>query len=229
MTNPPPAQPIEIFYGRRKGKKLRLNRSRLVETLLPSVQLELADAAALVSGLGAAGYKDLWFEVGFGTGEHLAWQAKTFPDVLMVGCEPFINGVSKLLEFIEADDLKNIRIYPNDARKLMDVLPDSCLGRVFVLFNDPWPKKRHWERRFISPVNLDRLARLMKPGAELRLATDDKSLLDWMLLHTRAHPAFGWRVESCHDWQTRPADWPPTRYEQKAIRGEPYFLTFIRQ
>ncbi len=229
MTADPDAKPAEQFYGRRKGKKLRPNRERLVDELLPKVRITIPfPALAGVDGEGT-GYKDLWLEVGFGAGEHLAWQAAHHKDVLLVGSEPYINGVAKLLEYIETQALDNVRIFPDDARKLMDALPDASLGWVFVLFNDPWPKTRHWERRFIGPANLDRLARLMKPGAELRLATDDKSLLDWMLFHTTRHPAFTWKVESAKDWLTRPADWPPTRYELKAIRGRPYFLTFVRR
>ena len=215
---------LERFYGRRQGKKLRQTRLRLVDELLPHVQVTPETAPAL-----AAASPDLWLEVGFGAGEHLAWQAAHHPHVQMIGCEPFINGVSKLLEYIDSQALENIRIFPDDARKLMDTLPDACLSRAFVLFNDPWPKKRHWHRRFINPANLDRLARLLKQGAELRIATDDQPLLFWTLDHIRAHGAFKWKVERCHEWLSRPADWPPTRYEEKALHGRPHFLTFIRK
>ncbi len=230
MTAESDTKPAEQFYGRRKGKKLRPNRVRLVEELLPKVQLTVGpELDAALRRSDGSHWPDIWLEVGFGAGEHLAWQAAHHKDVLLIGSEPYINGVAKLLEYVETQALDNVRIFPDDARKLMDALPGASLGRVFVLFNDPWPKTRHWERRFIGPANLDRLARLMKPGAELRLATDDKSLLDWMLFHTTRHPAFAWKVESAQDWLTRPADWPPTRYELKAIRGRPYFLTFVRR
>jgi len=207
----------EHFYGRRKGKKLRSGRAELVETLLPQLAVDAAEFG---------NWREVWLEIGFGAGEHLAAHAGANPVVLMVGCEPFINGVSTLLARIEGEGLKNIRIHANDARPLLDALPDGCISRAFVLFPDPWPKKRHWERRFIGPANLDRLARLLKSGAELRLASDDPDLQGWMLRHTRRHGAFRWVVERCHDWLVRPADWPPTRYEQKAIRGRPVFLRF---
>lgn len=212
------------FYGRRRGKKLRPNRERLVEELLPRLTITPESVGAAISG-----WSEVWLEVGFGAGEHLVWQAERNPDVLLIGAEPYINGVAKLLADIEAKGLKNIRILPNDVRPLLDALPDNSLNRVFVLFPDPWPKKRHWERRFIGPENLDRLARLMKPGAKLRLATDDKSLLPWMTSHTRKHPAFQWNIGHCHEWLSRPDDWPQTRYERKAIKGRPYFLRFTRR
>jgi tRNA (guanine-N7-)-methyltransferase len=211
----------EKFYGRRKGKKLRPNRVRLLEDVLPRYQIRAGQALP-------SGHRDLWLEVGFGAGEHLAAQAAAHPDVLMIGCEPFINGVAKLCEHIEQGNLTNIRILNDDARPLLDALPDSCLDRVFVLFADPWPKTRHADRRFIGKANLDRLARLMKPGAELRVASDHPILKRWSLQQLRAHPAFKWRLEKCHDWLHRPTDWPPTRYEQKALHGRPHFYTFVR-
>lgn len=215
---------FENFYGRRRGKKLRPNREKLVDELLPQLTIDISKVDTVLDG-----WKEVWLEVGFGAGEHLVWQAERNPDVLVIGAEPYINGVAKLLSEIEAKGLKNIRILPNDVRPLLDALPAASLNRVFVLFPDPWPKKRHWERRFIGPDNLDRLARLMPPGAELRLATDDKSLLPWMTSHTRKHPAFQWNIAKCHDWLTRPDDWPATRYERKAIKGRPYFLRYTRR
>ncbi len=219
-----PPNKFENFYGRRRGKKMRPNREKLVEELLPRLTIDISQIAQVLEG-----WKEAWLEVGFGAGEHLIWQAERNPDVLLIGAEPYINGVAKLLSEIEDKQLKNIRILPNDVRPLLDAMPDASLSRVFVLFPDPWPKKRHWERRFIGPENLNRLARLIKPGAELRLATDDKSLLPWMTSHTRKHPAFQWNIAKCHDWLTRPDDWPATRYELKAIKGRPYFLRFTRR
>lgn len=217
------AKKFENFYGRRRGKKLRSNRQALVEELLPRLSVTPETVRAV-----SAGWREVWLEVGFGAGEHLLWQAQQNPDILMIGAEPYINGVARLLADIEQSGVQNISILADDVRPLLDALPDGALSRVFVLFPDPWPKKRHWERRFIGPENLDRLARLMRPGAELRLATDDKSLLPWMTSHTRKHPAFIWKIERCHDWLSRPHDWPQTRYERKAIKGRPYFLRFIR-
>ncbi len=213
----------EKFYGRRKGKKLRSNRVRLVEDVLPQIRCP--------RGLpeDASRFKQIWLEVGFGSGEHLATQAAAHPDILMIGCEPFINGVAKLCQYVEEQSLKNVRIFDDDARLLLDALPDACLDRVFVLFADPWPKNRHAERRFIGQPNLDRLARLMKPGTELRLASDHPVLKRWMIGQMRIRPDFSWRLDKCHEWLHRPADWPPTRYEQKALHGRPIFLTFVRK
>jgi tRNA (guanine-N7-)-methyltransferase len=174
---------------------------------------------------------DLWLEVGFGGGEHLAAQARAHPDVGMIGCEPFINGVGRLLSEIDRDSIANIRIHPDDARDVIDALPDACIGRVFVLYADPWPKTRHHRRRFIGPENLTRLARIMKDGAELRLASDQMPLIRWMLFHALHDGAFEWTARGPEDWRSRPNDWPQTRYEAKALeRGETcVYLKFRRR
>ena len=162
----------------------------------------------------APGPSPCWLEIGFGAGEHIAWQAAQNPNTLMIGCEVYRNGVAALLGQIERQKISNIRIWPEDARDLMDRLPDGAIARAFLLFPDPWPKSRHAERRFIGRANLDSLARILEPGAEFRLASDDSVYLDWVSEHLPAHPAFE-PVEGAAD---RPADWPPTRYEQKALR-----------
>jgi len=221
MDNETPPVLAEKFYGRRKGKKLRPNRVRLIDELLPQYQLK-------AQPIERGNYKDIWLEVGFGAGEHLAAQALQHPDILMVGCEPFINGVAKMCDHIAENNLTNVRVYADDARQLLDALPDGCLGRAFVLFADPWPKNRHADRRFIGQPNLDRLARLLRSGAELRIASDHPILKKWTLAQMRAHQAFKWKLETCHQWLHRPADWPATRYEQKALHGRPHFYTFIR-
>ena len=173
----------------------------------------------------------LWLEIGFGSGEHLAWQAASHPEQLLVGSEVYRNGIASLLGQVEARKLANIRLWPEDARDLLDRLPDGAVGRLFLLFPDPWPKARHAERRFIGPGNLPSLARIMAPGALLRVATDDPTYLAWILDHLPAHPSFHWRVEGPEDWRRRPDDWPPTRYEQKALREgrKPAYLTFERR
>ncbi|MFM2044761.1 MAG: tRNA ((7)-)-methyltransferase [Pseudomonadota bacterium] len=221
------------LYGRRKGRPLRKQRSTLVETLLPSLALAApADGSRLdAGGLFPRPMRDLWFEVGFGGGEHLAAMAAAHPDVGFIGAEPFINGTASLLQHVEAQRLTNIRIVADDARPVLDALPDACLGRVWVLFPDPWPKARHAFRRFIGPENLERLSRLIRPGGELRLATDDMQLCRWMLEHSFRHPDFQWLARSADDWRTPPVGWPGTRYEQKA-REEgrtPVFLNFRRR
>ena len=174
---------------------------------------------------------DLWLEIGFGAGEHLAEQATAHPEVGLLGAEVFENGVVKLLAEVRRRELANIRILVDDARLLLEALPDACLGRVFILFPDPWPKQRHHKRRMVSPGPLDQLARIMKEGAELRLATDDIGYLRAMLELVPAHPAFAWQARGPADWLRRPPDWPATRYEAKAIAAGriPHFLRLTRR
>ena len=221
------------FFGRRRGKKLREGQQSLLETLLPRVALAVPPAPEKIdlSGLfgGALPADGVWLEVGFGAGEHLVWQAREHPQVGLIGCEPYINGVAKCLAHIEREGVSNVRLFTDDARLVMNALPDESLSRVFVLFPDPWPKSRHHKRRFVERANLDQLARPMKPGAELRLATDDPSYLPWMVEHACTHRAFEWLAERPADWRGRPADWPPTRYETKRIAGVPTFLRFKRR
>lgn len=218
------------LYGRRRGKKLRAGQEALLDTLLPRLLLELPSKPQKLDLTGLFdGKRDIWLEVGFGAGEHLVWQASQHPDVGLIGCEPFINGLAKCLAHIERAGVTNIRLFDDDARLVMNALPERSLGRVFILFPDPWPKTRHHKRRFVQRANLDALAPLMKPGAELRLATDDPSYLPWMVEHACRHPAFEWLAERPTDWRTRPADWPATRYETKRIAGTPAFLRLRRR
>ena len=156
-------------YGRRKGHSLSPRKLRLVDTLLPGLRLDLsAPAPSPLTSIFSSPVSRVWLEIGFGGGEHLAAQAESNPDIGVIGCEPFINGVAKLLCEIDARNLTNIRIWDDDARDVLDWLEDGSVERVFVLFPDPWPKKRHQKRRLISPGTLETLARVMKPGAELR-------------------------------------------------------------
>jgi tRNA (guanine-N7-)-methyltransferase len=157
-----------------------------------------------------------WLEIGFGGGEHLAQQAEDHPEIGLIGCEIFENGIVKLLAKIEHRGLDNIRIFTNDARLLIAALPPASTERVFILFPDPWPKQRHHKRRVVSHETLDGLAEIMTDNGELRLATDDDGYLCWMLERLTNHPAFEWLARRAGDWRTRPSDWPPTRYEEKA-------------
>lgn len=171
-------------------------------------------------------------EIGFGGGEHLEAQARANPDIGFIGCEPYINGVASLLSRLRDDgDPGNIRLHANDARDLMDALPDACLGRLFVLFPDPWPKTRQHKRRIIGPDTLDSFARLLAPGAELRAATDDMGYAAWILEYLRAHKDFDWIATGPEDWRACPDGWVPTRYEQKALAaGSPcVYLRFARR
>lgn len=221
------------LHGRRRGKKLRVGQQSLLDTLLPRLVLDVPDEPAridLARAFGGSLPRDgVWLEVGFGAGEHLVWQAEQHPGVGLIGCEPYLNGVAKCLAHIERVGATNIRLFTDDARLVMAALPARSLGRVFVLFPDPWPKARHHKRRFVQRETLDRLAELMAPGAELRLATDDPGYLAWMVERACIHPAFDWLAERPGDWRTRPADWPLTRYEQKRLAGRPSFLRFVRR
>ena len=238
MTDPKreDGAPWRNFYGRRHGKKLRPGRQRLLETRLaalapPGVGREKnpgrspVDPAALFPGK-----RDLWLEIGFGGGEHMIHQAGANPDVGLVGCEPFVNGVAMLLSAIERAGLSNLRVHAGDARDLMDVLPAGAVGRVFLLYPDPWPKRRHWKRRFVNPENLDMLARVMRPGAELRVATDIPDYVRHSLEQVRRHRRFAWEAERPADWREPWPGWPGTRYERKALAQgrRPHYLTFRR-
>ena len=200
--------------------------------LLPQLSFAVPESGRLdPSSLFAEPPREIWVEIGFGGGEHLAEQAERHPDIGFIGCEVFENGVAKLLGEVERRGLHNVRLYPNDARPLLAALAPHSIGRVFILFPDPWPKARHHKRRLVAPATLDRLAEIMADNAELRLATDDSGYLDWMLEHTTAHPDFRWTARRPVDWRERPADWPATRYEQKACKAgrAPAFLCFTRR
>jgi len=217
------------FFGRRRGKQLRQTGRSLVETLLPRLAIgqpgegETLDPAALFPRPVSA----VWLEVGFGGGEHLAWQAAHHPDVGIIGGEVFLNGIASLLGHLVREDVDNVRIFAEDVRRLMPALPDACLDRVFVLFPDPWPKKRHADRRFIGADNLDQLSRLLVDGGELRIATDDAVYKDWAREQMAARADF---TDATIDAAVKSEDWPPTRYEAKAREQgrEPIFLRYLR-
>lgn len=220
-------------YGRRFGRKLRDSQKELLAEVMPKVRVPVLEPGARLdpASLFETPKRDFWLEIGFGGGEHLVWQADQNPDVGLIGAEPFLNGVVSGLGHIHREQVTNVRVWPDDARPLMDALPDGCLGRAFILFPDPWPKKRHNSRRFVQKENLDSLARLLRPGAELRMASDDQDYVAWMLAETTPHPAFAWLAEGPSDWRERPRDWPATRYEEKArAKGiNPSFLRFRRR
>lgn len=204
-----------------------------MEESLPRIGIDLPAPGERLdpASLFAERPSDIWLEIGFGAGEHLAWQARANPDKGLIGCEVFVNGVAALLAEVAAEGLANVRVFADDARALLDALPDACLGRVFLLFPDPWPKARHAKRRFVQRANLDRLARVMKAGAELRTASDDPQHVAWVLEQTLAHKDFRWLARSADDWLRRPPDWPETRYERKArAEGRPAtYLRFVRK
>ncbi|MEM8772191.1 MAG: tRNA (guanosine(46)-N7)-methyltransferase TrmB [Pseudomonadota bacterium] len=221
---------IAALYGRRIDKPLRARPARLMDELLPAVATPgPAEGPVDLSSLFPKS-KEIWLEVGFGGGEHLSQQARANPDIGMIGAEPFVNGVAKMLTQIEEYSLENIRICFGDARPLMEALPTASLSRVFVLHPDPWPKKRHFKRRMISPWFFAEAARLICPGGLLRVASDIPDYIRWTLMHARRAPDFRWKAECAADWTERPSDWPQTRYEAKAIREgrPPVYLEFER-
>ena len=221
-----------MLYGRRRGRPLHRGQQTLIDTLLPRLAVTLPHAGGFdPAGLFDPRPTDVWLEIGFGGGEHLAAQAAAHRDMGVIGCEVFENGIAKLLAEVERQALANVRILTDDARLLIAALPQASIGRVFILFPDPWPKQRHHKRRIVAGETLDALAAVMKDGAELRLATDDVAYLGWMLARAPIHPAFAWLAEGPSDWRDRPADWPATRYEAKALAAgrRPYFLRLRRR
>ncbi len=218
-------------FGRRHGRKLSARQQALLDDVLPRFALDLESASpSSVAGLFSPAPAAVWLEIGFGGAEHLIWQARHNPTVGFIGCEVFDDGVVKALSGIEEHALANVRISTEDARDVLRWLPAGSLQRVFILFPDPWPKRKHVKRRLISRPLLDLLARVMAPGAELRIGTDIGDYARTILLAARGHPAFAWQVESPEDWRQRGADWPETRYEAKARKEgrRRYFLRFLR-
>jgi tRNA (guanine-N7-)-methyltransferase len=224
--------PRRTIHGRRRGRKLKPGQAQLWQLLLPQLRFAVPASGRFdARGLFPRPPERLWLEIGFGAGEHLADQAEAHPETGMLGVDIFENGAAKLLATITRRELGNIRILLDDARLLLAALPDDSIDRVFILFPDPWPKARHHKRRIVSPATLGELARVMRGGAELRLATDDPDYLRWMLAAAAAAPDFEWLARQPADWRERPADWPPTRYEQKAGAAgrAPVFLRYRRQ
>lgn len=206
------------LYGRRRGHGLRPGRRKLIADMLPVMRLAVPESGSIrTDTLFSWPVRELWLEVGFGSGEHLAAQARANPDVGLIGCEVFVNGIAALLARMAQDEIMNIRIFDDDARLLMRRLPDASVGRVFVLFPDPWPKTRHAARRFVSAENLDALARIMRDGAELRFASDHAKYVRQTLDVVGRDARFAWTARTRADWR-RPGDAIVTRYEAKAER-----------
>jgi len=215
------------FYGRRRGKRLRPTALGLLDTLLPRLAIGVPPSGEEIdpAGLFPRPLDKIWLEVGFGGGEHVAAQARLHPEAGIIACEVFVNGIASLLGHLAEGDIDTVRIFGEDVRRLLPSLPAASLGRVFVLFPDPWPKKRHQARRFVGPDNLDALARVMAPGAELRVASDDPIYIAWAARHLAAHPALA-PIQVTADRSQLPDDWPVTRYEEKLLANHP--PTFFR-
>ena len=228
--------PWRNFYGRRHGKALRPGQQVHLDTTLEALrpkgvtwaenpERNPLDLTTLFDREG-----DLWLEIGFGSGEHLLHQARTYPNVNFIGCEPFINGVAALVPRIAEEGLENIRVHPGDARDLLDVLTPGSVARAFLLYPDPWPKARHHRRRFVNPEMMEPLARAMAKGAHLRVATDIEDYVRQTLEVTGQGGLFEWLAETPADWREPWPDWHRTRYEAKAVREgrTPHYLTFQR-
>jgi tRNA (guanine-N7-)-methyltransferase len=211
---------------------LRPGQKARIDGLLPRLAISVPESGRLdTNALFGTTWPSIWLEIGFGGGEHLAQLAERHPQIGFIGCEVFENGIVKLLAQIEQRRLNNIRIFVDDARLIIAALPPASIDRVFILFPDPWPKRRQQKRRIVSRATLDDLAEIMTDNAELRLATDDSDYLCWILERVTAHPAFEWLARRPADWRERPPDWPPTRYEQKARAAgrSPAFLWVRRR
>lgn len=220
----------ESFYGRRKGNQLQGRKQRMMDEDLPRLRLpvETAPQPVTVAELFEGSFQRHQLEIGFGGGEHLAHQASTNRDMAYIGVEPFINGMAKMLGAIDDHTLKNVRLYDDDASRLLDWLPEDSLDQIDLLYPDPWPKKKHWKRRFVNQPNLARFSRVLKPGGLFRFASDIDTYINWTLGHVEQRGDFTWLAKKASDWHEPWDGWIRTRYEAKAIREgrPPCYLEF---
>jgi tRNA (guanine-N7-)-methyltransferase len=226
-----PSRATEAFFGRRRGKTMRPQQAAALESGFTKYRLDLAtESPGDLSGLFEADVAVVRLEIGFGGGEHLLHRATESPAIGFIGVEPFVNGMAKMMMAVKERPLANLRVYDDDATRLLDWLPENSLDGIDLLYPDPWPKKKHWKRRFVSPLNLDRFARVLKRGGRFRFASDIDTYVNWTLLHCRAHGGFAWQAAEAADWHQPYQGWPGTRYEAKAIREQrrPAYLTFLR-
>jgi tRNA (guanine-N7-)-methyltransferase len=217
------------FFGRRRGKTLRAGQRDLVATLLPRLRVP-AEGPVDLGRLFGRSVADPVLEIGFGGGEHLTARARERPDAGFVGCEPFVNGMAKMLAAVEREGLENVRLWDEDATALLPRLPAGAFATAYLLYPDPWPKRRQRKRRFVSPETLEGLARILRPGGLFRFASDIDDYAGWTLARALAHPSFRWTAERADDWRAPFPGWPGTRYEAKALREGrvPTYLTFER-
>ena len=217
-------------FGRRKGKKLRTRQSGLLESVLPALAIDVTSRVSDPAALFARPVREIHLEIGFGGGEHLAAAADRARDTGFIGCEPFVNGVAKMLAQIESLGLDNVRLHAGDAVDLLAALPGDSIDRLCLLYPDPWPKRRQRKRRFVNAGTLAAIARVLRHGAEFRFATDIDDYAAWTLARVARSPDFVWRAASANDWREPWENWPGTRYEAKALieRRRPTYLTFVR-
>jgi tRNA (guanine-N7-)-methyltransferase len=218
------------FFGRRSGKRLHKGQDRLFKDLLPQLTIEFGDDPVDPAQLFPESTSRI-IEIGYGGGEHLARQARQNPSTGFIGCEVFSGGIAKLVQQIDEEGLGNVRLYTDDALKLLQKLPDASLDGAYLLYPDPWPKTRHHKRRFISPLTLGQLARVLKPGAIFRFASDIEDYANWTLAHILRSPDFRFAPERAGIWHEPYPGWEPTRYEEKARaegRHLSFYLSFAR-
>lgn len=207
------------FFGRRKGHKLRPRQAGLFETLLPRLAINIArPAPAELSALFAEPVRSVQLEIGFGGGEAMLTQAKAHPQIGFLGVEPFVNGMAKALAAIQAESLRNVRLHFDDAVSLIAWLPDASLVRIDLIHPDPWPKRRHWKRRFVQNEMIEQLARILRPGGELRFVTDVADYAAWTLQHLIRSSHFDWTAQCADDWRNPWPGFTATRYHAKAAR-----------
>jgi tRNA (guanine-N7-)-methyltransferase len=216
------------FFGRRKGHKLRAHQAALIETLLPRMALDVAqpppsDPALLFDPK----VSEIRLEIGFGGGEHLVAEAYAFPATGFIGCEPYVNGMAKILTRIEAEQVHNIRLFAGDAVELLAWLPTRSLAQIDLIHPDPWPKRRHWKRRFVQDSTVAMMTRVLRPGGQLRFVSDSDDYSAWTLSHLLRSPDFIWMAERADDWRLPWAGFTMTRYGHKAVR-EGRAATYLR-
>ena len=217
-------------FGRIKSRVIKPLQAALFDSLLPSIAVPDPKDGPIDPRALMPEATEAWLEIGFGGGEHLAAQAARHPEALMIGCEPFINGVGSALRHVEEGGLKNVRLHADDARDIMHALPDASLDRVMILFPDPWHKARHNKRRLVQDEFATEIVRLLKPGGRLRFVTDWKDYADWALEKFEKTPGLEWLADKADDWRIAPADHVVTRYEEKKLGDTaPLFLEFARR
>jgi tRNA (guanine-N7-)-methyltransferase len=213
------AQPRGALFGRRKGHKLRPHQADLIEHLLPRLSLDIAGPSTPdLADLFDPRADEIRLEIGFGGGEHLIAEACAFAKVGFIGCEPYVNGMAKILTQIEAHNIGNVRLFAGDATELLAWLPSHSLSRIDLIHPDPWPKRRHWKRRFVQDATVNAMTRVIKPGGEFRFVSDIDDYCAWTLAHLARSPDFIWTAERADDWRLPWADYTMTRYGRKAER-----------
>jgi tRNA (guanine-N7-)-methyltransferase len=208
------------FFGRRKGHKLRSHQAELIDYLLPHLALDIGGgpAPSRLAELFEGAIDDVRLEIGFGGGEHLIAEAQAFPRIGFIGCEPYVNGMAKILTQIEALNIPNIRLYAGDAAELLAWAPPQSMARIDLIHPDPWPKRRHWKRRFVQDATVAAMARIIKPGGEFRFVSDIDDYCAWTLAHLMRSPDFLWTAERAIDWRQPWDGYTMTRYGRKAER-----------